>query len=89
MFPIFMSGMYLLSKYIRQNTQSTVLMSGEGADELGQGYLYFHNQPNSEEGDKEGRLVGCSYLHGFTNKTIFRSYIADLKHKVFFFTAVR
>uniref|UniRef100_A0A8C2QS95 Asparagine synthetase [glutamine-hydrolyzing] n=1 Tax=Capra hircus TaxID=9925 RepID=A0A8C2QS95_CAPHI len=35
-------GMYLISKYIRKNTDSVVIFSGEGSDELTQGYIYFH-----------------------------------------------
>ena len=47
--------MYLLSKYVNQNTDTIVIMSGEGADEVGQGYIYFHKQPTPEEGDEESR----------------------------------
>ena len=51
--------MWLMSKYINENTPEVkVIMSGEGADEVCQGYLYFHKQPNSEEGHKESvRLI--------------------------------
>lgn len=35
-------GMYLVSKYIREKTDSVVIFSGEGSDELTQGYIYFH-----------------------------------------------
>lgn len=35
-------GMYLISKYIREKTDSVVIFSGEGSDELTQGYIYFH-----------------------------------------------
>lgn len=35
-------GMYLLSKHVKTKTDVTVLFSGEGADEVAQGYLYFH-----------------------------------------------
>ena len=38
--------MYLLSKYIRHNTSDVVIYSGEGADEVTQGYLYFKKQPS-------------------------------------------
>ncbi len=34
--------MYLVSKYISEKTDSVVIFSGEGADELAQGYIYFH-----------------------------------------------
>jgi len=33
--------MYILSRYIRDNTQDVVIYSGEGSDEVTQGYLYF------------------------------------------------
>lgn len=34
--------MFLVSKYIRQKSDSVVIFSGEGSDELTQGYIYFH-----------------------------------------------
>tara|TARA_B100001996_G_scaffold381560_1_gene371242 strand:- start:853 stop:1878 length:1026 start_codon:yes stop_codon:yes gene_type:complete len=37
--------MFLLSKYVRENTDIKVILSGEGADELFGGYLYLHNAP--------------------------------------------
>ena len=40
--------MYLLSKYIKKNTDITVLFSGEGSDELSGSYLYFHHAPNAK-----------------------------------------
>uniref|UniRef100_A0A3Q3WKN8 Asparagine synthetase [glutamine-hydrolyzing] n=1 Tax=Mola mola TaxID=94237 RepID=A0A3Q3WKN8_MOLML len=39
-------GMYLVSKYIREKSDSVVIFSGEGSDELAQGYIYFHKAPN-------------------------------------------
>ncbi|XP_062845415.1 asparagine synthetase [glutamine-hydrolyzing] [Trichomycterus rosablanca] len=42
-------GMYLVCKYIRERTDSVVIFSGEGSDELAQGYLYFHKAPSAEE----------------------------------------
>lgn len=42
--------MYLLSKYIRENTDDIVIYSGEGSDEISQGYLYFKNAPSPLEG---------------------------------------
>lgn len=41
--------MYILSRYIRNNTNVKVLLSGEGADELFGGYLYFKNAPSKKE----------------------------------------
>jgi len=51
--------MWIMCKYITENTPEVkVIMSGEGADEVCQGYLYFHNQPNPTEGHKESaRLI--------------------------------
>lgn len=57
-------GMYLLAKYISQNTQDKVIFSGEGSDELLCGYLYFHSAPSSEELSAESlRLVNNLYLY--------------------------
>ena len=41
--------MWLLCKYIKQHTQCRYIFSGEGADEILGGYLYFHNAPSVEE----------------------------------------
>lgn len=38
--------MFLLSKYIRDNTDIKVILSGEGSDEASGSYLYFHNAPD-------------------------------------------
>lgn len=40
--------MYILSEYISHHSEHKVLLSGEGADELFGGYLYFHNAPTGE-----------------------------------------
>ena len=39
--------MYLLSKYIKRDSNVVVMLSGEGSDEASGSYRYFHNAPNS------------------------------------------
>lgn len=57
-------GMFLLSKYIKQNTTDTVIFSGEGSDELFCGYLYFHNAPDVKSAcDESKRLVDELYKY--------------------------
>lgn len=57
-------GMYLLSRYIKQNTETTVIFSGEGADELAQGYIYFRDAPNAADAHNESlRLLKDIYLY--------------------------
>jgi asparagine synthase (glutamine-hydrolysing) len=38
--------MYLLSLWIKNNTDITVILSGEGSDEISGSYLYFHDAPS-------------------------------------------
>lgn len=40
--------MWLLCKYIKQNTSCRYIFSGEGSDEVLGGYLYFHKAPDVE-----------------------------------------
>lgn len=57
-------GMYFVSEYIRKNSKDVVIFSGEGSDELCQGYLYFHRQPVDTEGQKESfRLMNDLYMY--------------------------
>jgi len=57
-------GMYFLSKYIKENSEDVVIFSGEGVDELCQGYLYFHRQPNEMMGHMESmRLMRNLYMY--------------------------
>ena len=50
-------GMYLVSKYIKEKTDTTVIFSGEGSDELCQGYIYFHKAPTAREGHEESHRL--------------------------------
>ncbi|KAL8607818.1 hypothetical protein ACOMHN_005373 [Nucella lapillus] len=58
------AGMYLVSRYIRQATDTAVVLSGEGADELAQGYIYFHGAPSADQADTESRRL-LTDLHYF------------------------
>ena len=60
----YFSGMYLVSKYIKEKTNTTVILSGEGADEIAQGYIYFHNAPSPQHADIESRRL-CEDLYLF------------------------
>lgn len=56
-------GMMLISKYIKENTDNTVIFSGEGADELAQGYIYFRDAPTAVSAHEESiRLLREIYL---------------------------
>lgn len=56
--------MYLLSKYIREKTDSVVILSGEGSDEICQGYIYFYKAPSPQEAHDESlRLCNDLYLY--------------------------
>lgn len=55
--------MYLLSRFIKSMGVKMVL-SGEGADEIFGGYLYFHKAPNAEEFHKE-TVRKLSKLHQY------------------------
>ncbi len=46
-------GQYLISKWIKENTDIKVLLVGDGSDELASGYKYFYNAPNIEESHNE------------------------------------
>ena len=43
---------YLLAQYINRETDIKVILSGEGADEILGGYLYFHNAPDMQSFSK-------------------------------------
>lgn len=51
------TGQYLISKWIRENTDIIVLLIGDGSDELTAGYMYFHNAPSPEELHNENKRL--------------------------------
>ncbi|XP_033761539.1 asparagine synthetase [glutamine-hydrolyzing]-like [Pecten maximus] len=65
------AGMYLLCKYIKEKTDTTVILSGEGADEVAQGYIYFHKAPSIMEADMENRRL-CKDLSMFDVRRVDR-----------------
>ncbi len=57
-------GQYLVSKYIRKNTDVRVLLNGDGADECQMGYLYFYYAPSDEDAQNDSlRLVNNIHLY--------------------------
>ena len=60
----FSPGMYLISQYISRKADSIIIFSGEGADEIAQGYIYFHKAPSAEDADEESRrLLSDLYMY--------------------------
>lgn len=58
------TGQYLISKWIRDNTDIKVLLIGDGSDELCCGYMYFHNSPDPLSSHKENiRLLENIHLY--------------------------
>ncbi|PNH04431.1 putative asparagine synthetase [glutamine-hydrolyzing] [Tetrabaena socialis] len=56
--------MFLLAKHIAEQTDIKVILSGEGADELFAGYLYFMGAPSSDDLNRESRRL-LGNLHMF------------------------
>lgn len=51
-------GQYLISRWIKENTDIKVLFIGDGSDEVTAGYMYFHNAPTPYASHMENvRLV--------------------------------
>jgi len=61
------TGQYLVSKYIKENTDFKVVYVGEGSDELTGGYMYFHNAPDELAFDKECKRL-LKDIHYFDGK---------------------
>ena len=47
------TGQYLISKWIKENTDIKVILNGDGSDELTSGYIYFYNAPDEDESHTE------------------------------------
>jgi len=55
--------MYLIADFIKRCSDTTVVFSGEGADEVAQGYIYFRDAPSADEAhDDSLRLLRNIYL---------------------------
>jgi len=46
-------GNWLISKYIKENSNAKVIFNGDGSDEVTGGYMYFHYAPNALAFDNE------------------------------------
>ena len=57
-------GNWLISKYIKNNSDAKVVFNGDGSDELTGGYIYFHCAPNSFDFDEECKRL-LSDIHYF------------------------
>lgn len=67
--------MYIMSEYVRTNTNVKVIMSGEGSDELFGGYLYFHFAPD-EKSFKDETVKLLSNIHFFDGLRVDRTTAA-------------
>ncbi len=57
-------GNYLVSKFIKDNTDCKVIFNGDGSDEVCCGYVYLRNAPNTKQLQLESeRLVKELYLY--------------------------
>lgn len=50
-------GNWLVSKYIKENSDCKVVFNGDGSDEVTGGYMYFHCAPDALSFDKECRRL--------------------------------
>tara|TARA_B100000963_G_scaffold309187_1_gene285029 strand:- start:2053 stop:3747 length:1695 start_codon:yes stop_codon:yes gene_type:complete len=57
-------GNYLVSKWIKEHSDSKVIFNGDGSDEVSGGYMYFHAAPNPTEFDLDCRRL-LNEIHFF------------------------
>ena len=57
-------GNWLISSYIKENSDCKVVFNGDGSDEVCGGYMYFHCAPDSIEFDKECKKL-LNEIHWF------------------------
>ena len=57
-------GNFLVSEYIKNNSDAKVIFNGDGSDEVCGGYIYFHAAPGSIDFDKECRRL-LKDIHAF------------------------
>ena len=69
---------YLLIKKIKENTDIKVLITGDGADELFGGYLYFHKCPS----DVEMQLELCDKLSSLHKYDCLRSHKTGMANTI-------
>jgi len=50
-------GNWLISKYIKENSDAKVIFNGDGSDEVTGGYIYFNSAPNEYAFDQECRRL--------------------------------
>jgi asparagine synthase (glutamine-hydrolysing) len=50
-------GNWLVSKYIKENTECKVVFNGDGSDEIFGSYMYFYNAPNDSEFEAESQRL--------------------------------
>ena len=79
------TGQYLIAKYISENTDYKVVLSGDGSDEVASGYIYNYLAPNNEELHKEA-VKRIKEIHLYDS---LRASSASLTFWLFMFAILR
>ena len=53
-------GNWMISKYIKENSDAKVIFNGDGSDEVSGGYMYFHYAPNCLNFDSNSSFLFLS-----------------------------